>query len=94
MPPETPKFQTKNLSIGTPGRARMLSLMDIKYLGNNMNTEHNFLVRYGLHNFVTCTQTNGKNTFFIKCLANQNMIYHAEYLIKEAFGETMDIKLI
>jgi hypothetical protein len=59
-----------------------------------MITEQNFLVRYGLHNFVSCSEKNGKNTFFIKCGVGQRMTCHAEYLIKEAFGEVMDIQLV
>ena len=59
-----------------------------------MNTEENFLVRYGLHNFVSCTRLNGKNTFFIKGMESQSMICHAENLIKETFGEVMEIQRV
>jgi len=59
-----------------------------------MNTEQNFLVRYGLHNFVSCSGGNGKNTFFIRCGVGQRMIRHAENLIKEAFGDVMEIQRV
>lgn len=59
-----------------------------------MHTEQNFLVRYGLHNFVSCSQLNGRHTFFINSMEGQVMAGHAEYLIKETFGEVMDIQWI
>ncbi len=58
-----------------------------------MNTEQNFLVRYGLHSFVSFAQLNGKDTFVIKNRESESMICHAEYLIKETFGEVMKIHL-
>jgi len=36
----------------------------------------------------------GNNTFFIKDMERQNKIYHAENLIKETFGEVIEIQLI
>ncbi len=59
-----------------------------------MNTENNFLVRYGLHNFVSCTRLNGKNTFVIQSMEGQIMTGHAEHLIRETFGDVMDIQLV
>ena len=62
--------------------------------GNHMNTEQHFLIKYGLHNFVTCARTSGKQVFFIRSTESQNMTNHAQHLIKEGFGETVDIRII
>ncbi|NQU58364.1 MAG: hypothetical protein HQ513_14095 [Rhodospirillales bacterium] len=59
-----------------------------------MNKEQNFLVRYGLHNFVTCARARGKHVFFIKGLEDQSMICHAKYLIKSCFGEAAAIEVV
>ncbi|MBC8269075.1 MAG: hypothetical protein H8E36_10030 [Rhodospirillaceae bacterium] len=59
-----------------------------------MNKEQNFLVRYGLHNFVTCERARGRHVFFIKGREDQSMICHATYLIKDGFGETTPIEII
>jgi len=59
-----------------------------------MNTEQNFLVRYALHNFVTCAFKRGKRVFTIKCQQGHTMVQHATYLIKESFGDNADIKLV
>ena len=59
-----------------------------------MNKEQNFLVKYGLHNFVTCERTRDKHVFFIKGMEGQNMISHAKYLIKGGFGEATSIEVI
>lgn len=57
-----------------------------------MITEQNFLVRYGLHNFISCTQINGRITFLIRGIVSQKLICHAEHLITEAFGDLMEIQ--
>ena len=59
-----------------------------------MNKEQNFLVRYGLHTFVTCERTSGSHVFFIKGMEGQNMICHAKNLIKGGFGETTTIAVV
>jgi len=59
-----------------------------------MNTEQHFLIKYGLHNFVTYTPTSGKRIFLIKNMEGRNMIRHAKTLIKESFGETIEIQVI
>jgi len=56
-----------------------------------MILEQNFLVRYGLHNFVTLAPT-GKKTFVIKGMENQNMVSHAKRLIEDTFGGRLDIQ--
>jgi len=58
-----------------------------------MSREQNFLVTYGLHNFVTYTQQRGKHAFFIESQEGQNMIRHATALIEGSFGETADIQV-
>ncbi len=52
-----------------------------------MNKEQIFLVRYGLHNFVSCKIQSGRSIFFFTRQESQNMICHAKDLIKETFGE-------
>jgi len=59
-----------------------------------MSTEQNFLIRYALHNFVTCALTSGKRVFYIKCKEGRTMIRHATSLIKGSFGEAVEIKLV
>lgn len=59
-----------------------------------MSKEQNFLVKYGLHNFVTWSQTQNHHTFIIKNLKNQDLVSHAQYLIKESFGDTADIRIV
>jgi len=58
-----------------------------------MNKEQNFLITYGLHNFVTHTQKSGKHAFFIKSQESQNMISHAKALIEGSFGDAADIQM-
>ena len=59
-----------------------------------MNTYQNFLITYGLHNFVTHTQQKKKHTFFIRHKEGQKMAAHAMDLIKGNFGETTDIQMV
>ena len=59
-----------------------------------MSTEQNFLVRYALHNFVTCALKKGHHVFTIKCKESQTMVRHATHLIKESFGETVEIQVV
>lgn len=59
-----------------------------------MSNEENFLVRYGLHNFVTSTLASGRQTFLIKSMQSQEMISHAMDLIKGKFGDGAEIKLV
>lgn len=55
--------------------------------------EQNFLVIYGLHNFVTYTLERGKHVFFIKRTEGMNMIRHAKALIEGSFGDTVNIRV-
>lgn len=59
-----------------------------------MNKEQNFLVRYGLHNFVTFNMARGKHVFLIKGIDDQSLICHAMKLIKNSFGESATIEVI
>jgi len=56
-----------------------------------MSREQNFLVSYGLHNFVTYTPKRGAHSFFIKGSERQKMIRHAKSLIEGTYGKTAEI---
>lgn len=58
-----------------------------------MTTDHNFLITYGLHNFVSCAQANGKRVFTIKGQTNPKMIRHAKHLIAGNYGPGADIQV-
>lgn len=58
-----------------------------------MIREQNFLVIYGLHNFVTYTLERGKHIFSIEGKEDRNMIAHAKNLIEGAFGKTASIRV-
>ena len=64
------------------------------YKEKQMSNEQNFLIRYGLHNFVTHVQINRKqSTFFIESTENKNMVGHALTLIEDRFGDEAKIQL-
>jgi hypothetical protein len=59
-----------------------------------MSNEQNFLIRYGLYHFVTHVQTSKKqSTFFIENTECQNMVRHAMALIKDRFGDGINVQL-
>lgn len=58
-----------------------------------MSREQNFLVTYGLHNFVTYAQRQGRHAFVIKRQEGQNMIRHAKAIILSSFGDSADIRI-
>ena len=58
-----------------------------------MSNEQNFLITYGLHNFVTHAQSQGKNIFTIRCTESQKMISHAKSLIAGSYGKAADIQV-
>ena len=66
----------------------------IEYQGITMNIEQHFLIKYGLHNFVSWHRTSRQKVFRIKSMEGQDMIKDAKYLIKENFGETAEIRVI
>jgi len=57
-----------------------------------MNTEQDFLVTYGLHNFVSYSR-NGERGIFTICndQEGQKMTRHASNLIMGRYGENIDI---
>lgn len=59
-----------------------------------MNKAQQFLIRYGLHHFVTYSETNAKHAFTIRGTENPHMVRHAGHLIKEMFCEPTDIKVV
>ena len=59
-----------------------------------MNIERQFLIKYGLHNFVSWHRTSMSHVFHIKSMEGQNMIRHAKNLITESFGEAAEIHVI
>lgn len=58
-----------------------------------MNKEQNFLVTYGLHNFVTYTLEQGKHVFAIDIREGLNMVRHAQTLLEGRFGEIANIRM-
>jgi len=59
-----------------------------------MSNEQDFLIKYGLHNFVTGSHKRGKRVFVIKGMENQTLVSHAQHLIKEGFGASATIQMI
>ncbi|MDV7341532.1 hypothetical protein RYZ26_18145 [Terasakiella sp. A23] len=59
-----------------------------------MNKEQIFLVKYGIHNFVSCALNGGKQVFYIRKSERDTMIAHAKNLIQGGYGETADIRVI
>jgi len=53
-----------------------------------------FLIRYGLHNFVTYHQKGSSPSFSIKTSETTKMVRHARNLIQGAYGMKTVIKLI
>ena len=58
-----------------------------------MSNEHNFLITYGLHNFVTHAQSKGRHIFTIHGMESRKMISHAKSLIAGSYGKTADIQV-
>lgn len=58
-----------------------------------MSHEQNFLITYGLHNFVTHAQSEGKHTFTICGMETQKLISHAESLIAGRYGNAAHIQV-
>jgi hypothetical protein len=58
-----------------------------------MTTEGNFLLIYGLHNFVSSV-TDGERPLFTICRqADPKMVRHAKSLIAGSYGRAADIQL-
>ena len=58
-----------------------------------MSNEHDFLITYGLHNFVTHAQSEGTHIFTIRCTESQKLISHAKSLIAGSYGDAADIQV-
>ena len=59
-----------------------------------MNNPQNFLITYGLHNFVTHAQGKKKHVFFVGNKEGQKMANHAMNLIRGSFGDSADIQMV
>ena len=59
-----------------------------------MSNAQRFLITYGLHHFVTHSQTSANHAFFIRGAENEKMVRHARNLITEMFGEPADIQIV
>jgi len=58
-----------------------------------MSNENNFLIAYGLHNFVTHAQNEGKHIFTICGLESQKLISHATSLIAGRYGNAAHVQV-
>lgn len=58
-----------------------------------MSNEQNFLITYGLHNFVTHAQSEGRDTFTICGMESQKLISHAKSLIAGRYGNATHIQV-
>lgn len=58
-----------------------------------MTNEHNFLITYGLHNFVTFTKDGEKSVFTIRGLEGRKLTRHAKSLIAASFGKAAEIQV-
>jgi len=59
-----------------------------------MTIEQTFLVKKGIHNFVSYVEDSGKFTFFIRKSERDHMIRHAMMLIQGGYGEAADIRIV
>ncbi len=59
-----------------------------------MNKEQIFLVKYGLHHFVSCANRAGKHVFCIRKSERENMIRHAKSLIEGGYGKGAEIQIV
>ncbi len=58
-----------------------------------MSNEQGFLITYGLHNFVTHAQSEGKHIFTIHGMGSQKLIRHAKSIIAGSYGNAADIQV-
>lgn len=58
-----------------------------------MTNEHNFLIIYGLHNFVSHAKDGRKSVFTIRGREGLKMIHHATSLITGNYGNAADIQV-
>ena len=58
-----------------------------------MSNDHDFLITYGLHYFVTHAQSEGKHIFTICGIESQKLISHAKSLIAGRYGNAAHIQV-
>ncbi|WP_028879420.1 hypothetical protein [Terasakiella pusilla] len=58
-----------------------------------MNLTQDFLVKSGIHSFVTYQQCDAQPIFSIKAATHQKMARHAQKLLQNAFGDSTVIRL-
>jgi len=58
-----------------------------------MTKEQDFLIRHGLHNFVTHARAKGSEVFSIQRVQNRTMVCHAKMLISGNF-DTAKIQVV
>ena len=58
-----------------------------------MRNEQDFLITYGLHNFVTHARSEEMHLFTIHGMESQKLIGHARSLISETYGRTAVIQV-
>ena len=59
-----------------------------------MSTEQTFLIKKGIHHFVTVAKEGGERLFLIRKSERETMITHARSLIENGYGENAVIRLI
>ena len=59
-----------------------------------MSEHQTFLVKYGIHNFVSYERNEAAFTFKIKSDQRDSMINHAVRLIKDWYGDQTAIQLV
>ncbi|NVK20399.1 MAG: hypothetical protein HWE30_17025 [Methylocystaceae bacterium] len=57
-----------------------------------MTQTQEFLIKSGIHNFVSCQHTGPAPIFSIKLCTQHKMARHAQMLIKNAYGDATDIR--
>lgn len=59
-----------------------------------MNKDQIFLIKYGIHNFVSCAINGSKKVFYIRKSERETMIAHARNLIVGGYGDAVEIQLV
>jgi len=59
-----------------------------------MSAHQNFLIKYGIHNFVRVSHRNGEPQFLINKTEKATMINHAKYLIHNWYGDATDVRTV
>ena len=59
-----------------------------------MSKEQEFLIKYGIHNFVKCEQMGTNVMFKISKNQRETMIDHAKKLIQSGYGQNIEIRVM